>query len=186
MTHEKLVKLIRKATGLPFGEWVKTLETNTPAMFRYRYQHGVLRLSDYHKILQATGLTFEDLFPNPHGVPKQRVLQTVFVQPSGPAKLPEPGTRAPLVPQDPGPSEIPGEVVMRKVEPSMGKAIEPKEMTIEEVVSQSPVKEKTATALADIDIPDIYDDGDPDGVTVRNTEDPTLNWKPVQAPKKNR
>jgi hypothetical protein len=39
--------------------------------FRYRARNGALRLGEYHKILQLTGRTFEELFPSPYATTKR-------------------------------------------------------------------------------------------------------------------
>lgn len=83
----RITRLIRKATGRNIMEFVGAVLGHKYGTFRYRLDKGVLSLDDYHKILHATGLTFEELFPNPlRQVPRQFQKITIVT----PAPAPKP------------------------------------------------------------------------------------------------
>lgn len=60
-----MVNAIRAATGLTMTQFIKEKMNVDYATWYYRFKKGKIKLEDYHKIIFYTGLTFEELFPNP-------------------------------------------------------------------------------------------------------------------------
>lgn len=62
MRHSKLSIAI-KEMNLTLAEFSEKYIGVKGPTFRYRMDHGSLRLEDYHRILKATGKKWEELFP---------------------------------------------------------------------------------------------------------------------------
>lgn len=60
------------ALGLGTKEFVQKKLGVKYEGFRYRVRHGSLRLEEYHKLMQLTGRSFEELFPSPYAT-SQRI-----------------------------------------------------------------------------------------------------------------
>lgn len=62
-----------QSLGIPIKEFVEQKLGSTYASFRYRVRKGSLGLDEYHKLMQLTGRTFEELFPSPYAPGPQRI-----------------------------------------------------------------------------------------------------------------
>ncbi len=83
MRHSTLVIAIN-AMGLSLAEFSEQYMGLKTPTFRYRMEHGCLRLDDYHRVLKATGKKWEELFPEKElsrPTMQMRKTKAVFAKP---------------------------------------------------------------------------------------------------------
>jgi hypothetical protein len=168
MNH--IPKIIKQTTGQGPMEFVQNVLGINYQTFCYRLKTGVLRLEHIHKIIHATGKTFEELFPNPYGAPKY--LQSVTIP-----TLPPPAARKERPP------------IAKEKKPFKAKAVEEDIVftpVLPPVNTPPPVrqKEEPVEDMPFIDLDDVYNNGAEDVSEQSGTEDPKIAWKPVVPPKK--
>jgi hypothetical protein len=166
-------KAIRDKTGMNVMDFVRDELKLGYQTFCARLRRNSLRLEDYHRITAATGMTFEELFPNPlvKKAPKhlQRITLTI------PAPLPVPP-------------------VARVKGKSSGQPLPKDFVQMDHVVIKhtpadedgvasikiEPVKQvKKEETLNDIPFVDIYEEGGPPDEQSETLDDPKVTWKPV-------
>lgn len=162
---DAFIRAIKTTTGKNIGEFAKQTLGISKELFYYRKRQGTFRLEDYHKILRATGMTFEELFPNPLAPPK--FLQTVVIPPvAGPsARITPPAVKKPRQEK---------KVVPPPVSPAPAKEIPPPQ-------SERQYNEEAPAELPDLDI---YEGSDLDVNSPAPSEDPKVDWAPVAPPAK--
>jgi hypothetical protein len=80
------------AIGMSTADFAKEKLDLTYQTFSYRIRQGHLSLEDYHRICYWTGLSFEDLFPNPYKPITPKVPESITIPRQGaiPTKKPQP------------------------------------------------------------------------------------------------
>lgn len=170
-----LPKAIRQTTGQNVIDFVREVLKLNYQTFCYRLKSGTLHLEDYHRILSATGMTFEDLFPNPVAVPRQ--LQSIQVKP-----LPPPAPRKPIVRKPPAPRVR--ATTVEELNPSTLEQQIEDSLTPEIVNKVSVRQEKKENPADDLPFIDIYSEVPDTDTQSNDISDPHVAWKPKIPPKK--
>lgn len=89
--RRKLIRMITGKTKLKITEWIENEIGTSYASFTYRLANDALELRDYHAIIRATGLSFEQIWPQP-GAPKKELPVVKMTPDPAPKKSETPPT----------------------------------------------------------------------------------------------